>query len=635
MIIKFDLPSGIKQTFTKVIQPLKSFAAKQSAMHPIGRHQVVRIVSFVGAFAFIGVALLVFAQAATNTANLETEDGALAGAELVSDASASGGGAVRFGSTTNILQGKVFTADVGDSTSETGNPISNMTDGNLNTRWISQPQSPVNATIDLQGVYSLNRVVVTWAADTIRNYQLQMSVDGSSWTTFVSGVTNNTQKQETNLTSFATTAKGRYLRIVGTDRWNTAYGNSIWEAAAYGSLDTSIPVGTVSGFTATAASGTSATLNWNYSGATLSGFILTRNGAQIATPAASARSYTDSGVGGGSYTYTLKGNYSIGGSTNTVTAAVTVGGGGNGTWLSGAGDDTTSYNVANGSFETWRGEYVGVGGTWFDNNQGQVEQWSIVSGGVWYNWNRPLDMAIGAIDDRIGESWAAAANGAYDARWRQSAQNLKKNWTDRGKNESYLMVRFAHELNGNWYPWKVRSNEAASFKAAWIRWSNIMDEVVPQAKKVLSFNKNASSGMATARDLWPGKQYVDVYSVDYYNAWPHCVDVGCIQSEFNRRAGDGNPWGLETHRLQALEYGVPLAISEWGNSVLNTDGGGGAESPEFMTYMNNWMRANAGTGPGQLYYEIYFNLWDRYQINGPLARQPQTAERYRSLTWGR
>ncbi len=228
----------------------------------------------------------------------------------------------------NLLVGKVFTADVADSTTETGNPVAHATDQNTGTRWISQPSSPVNLSVDLGGVYDLNRIVIVFAADTIRNYTVSVSTNGSSYTQISSGTTNNTTAQTVTITSFSGTPKGRYLRITGTDRWNTGYGNSIWEVEAYGTLDGSFPVGSISNLSATVVSNTAINLAWAYSGSALSNFTLRRNGTIIASPAAGATSYNDTGLTAGTqYTYTLTGNYTAGGTTNTASVSKTTSGG--------------------------------------------------------------------------------------------------------------------------------------------------------------------------------------------------------------------------------------------------------------------------------------------------------------------
>jgi hypothetical protein len=301
-------------------------------------------------------------------------------------------------------------------------------------------------------------------------------------------------------------------------------------------------------------------------------------------------------------------------------------------WLSGA----ASPYAADGSFGRWRGEPITIGGTWVNGNAEMLRLDTLQANAEWGAWTGAIDVAIGAIDHRVGESWAAAASGAYDARWRQSAQAFKAVWTNRGKPEQNLYIRFAHEMNGDWYPWRVASGEAANFKKAWIRWAAIIEEVLPQANKVWCVNKNSSPGYAASRDLWPGKAHVDVYSVDWYNNYPWVSTPAALEQQFVRRASNGNPEGLEAHRQEAQANGVPFAVSEWSNSAPSSAsaGGGGGEAPELMNAMDAWLRAHAGTGPGQVKYEVLFNLWTRYALYGAEAGQPQTAARYAELTWG-
>jgi hypothetical protein len=93
----------------------------------------------------------------------------------------------------------------------------------------------------LAGTYTLKRIQIIWAADTIKDFTIQVSGDNTNWTTITTGVTNGTVKQAAEYTSFNATAKGRYLRINGSTAWNNAFGNSIWEVRAYGVLDGTVP----------------------------------------------------------------------------------------------------------------------------------------------------------------------------------------------------------------------------------------------------------------------------------------------------------------------------------------------------------------------------------------------------------
>ena len=89
---------------------------------------------------------------------------------------------------------------------------------------------------------------------------------------------------------------------------------------------------------------------------------------------------------------------------------------GPGRWLSGAGGQ----KVDDGSFARWRGEPMTVAGTWDDNDERMVRMRSFCDD--WKHWNKPIDVAIGALERDKGESWAKAATGAYDARWRTTLQ---------------------------------------------------------------------------------------------------------------------------------------------------------------------------------------------------------------------
>jgi hypothetical protein len=141
--------------------------------------------------------------------------------------------------TGNLAYGKTFMSSALDHPTEAGYPVSNVNDANETSRWISAPQDNTTVSTDLGASYTLNKISVLWAADTIRNYDLQVSTNNSTWTTVASGTTNNTQKQLIDTTSFTSTPTGRYFRIVAKDRWNTSYGNSIYEIGVYGTAATS------------------------------------------------------------------------------------------------------------------------------------------------------------------------------------------------------------------------------------------------------------------------------------------------------------------------------------------------------------------------------------------------------------
>ena len=305
-------------------------------------------------------------------------------------------------------------------------------------------------------------------------------------------------------------------------------------------------------------------------------------------------------------------------------------------WLSGAAGD----EAADGRYGAWRGEPIDIGGTWDDNDVAQVEMYSIC-GGDWAHWTKPLDVAVGAIDVTRGESWAAAARGVYDARWRKNLEQIKSCWGDRDPGRLY--IRFAHEMN---LPnrWQVRGGQERDFVRAITRYSTLRYAIIPRAKIVLCPNDGTDGGLGglDLRKLWPGRDgkgrpVADVYAVDSYNSYGLVRTRTQFLTKINALQRNGAPQGIEQHRRFAASKGVPFAISEWSNDGDPRDAGGGGESPEFVREFNAWARAHSGDvnhpRPGQLLYELHFNLWRQYQF-WPTTMQPKTASAYRSLTWG-
>jgi endo-1,4-beta-D-glucanase Y len=132
-------------------------------------------------------------------------------------------------SSTNIALNKSATAS---SIEGAGFEASKAVDGSGTTRWASiEGVDPQWVRVDLNAAYNINRVKITWEAAYASAYQVQVSTDGSSWTT-IKNVTGNT-----TLTNDWTglVGSGRYVRINGTAR-GTAWGYSIFELEVYGTL---------------------------------------------------------------------------------------------------------------------------------------------------------------------------------------------------------------------------------------------------------------------------------------------------------------------------------------------------------------------------------------------------------------
>ncbi|MFJ1706308.1 family 20 glycosylhydrolase [Kitasatospora sp. NPDC088346] len=126
----------------------------------------------------------------------------------------------------DLAQGRPATAS---STETPDFPAAGATDGDASTRWSSQYADPSWLRIDLGSVRTVSRVVLAWEAAYGKDYRIQMSNDGTTWTTVYTRA-NGTGGTET-LTGF--TGSGRYIRMYGTAR-GTRWGYSLWSFQVYG-----------------------------------------------------------------------------------------------------------------------------------------------------------------------------------------------------------------------------------------------------------------------------------------------------------------------------------------------------------------------------------------------------------------
>jgi hypothetical protein len=175
--------------------------------------------------------------------------------------------------------------------------------------------------------------------------------------------------------------------------------------------------------------------------------------------------------------------------------------------------------------------------------------------------------------------------------------------------------------------------------------SDLRYRILPTAKLVFSVNEgtDGSLGGLDVRRLWPGadsqgRPVANVFSVDAYNSWPHVTTAAGFTAKINATYPNGAPHGIERYRQLAEKLQVPFVISEWSNNGDRRAPGGGGESELYIRSFNAWARAHAGDVnrpvPGQLLYEIHFNLWTQYEF-WPRTIQPRTAAAYRAQTWGR
>jgi hypothetical protein len=132
------------------------------------------------------------------------------------------------------------------------------------------------------------------------------------------------------------------------------------------------------------------------------------------------------------------------------------------------------------------------------------------------------------------EPWTASEEGIAlrhiaDKRWDRYLRRAARSAANWGKP---LMVRFAHEMNGDWFPWGrgVNGNTARDFRKAW---KHVVDLFRFQGADnviwVWSPNED-SGGSFQFAPLYPGDEWVDWVALDGFNfggdeGWPSFTTV--------------------------------------------------------------------------------------------------------------
>ncbi|MFE7095027.1 discoidin domain-containing protein [Streptomyces erythrochromogenes] len=128
-----------------------------------------------------------------------------------------------------LSQGRPVTAS---SVEGAGTPAAAAVDGDNGTRWSSQFADPQWIQVDLGAPARLSQVVLRWETAHARAFRIELSTNGTDWTTAHSTAAGPGGVQTLDITGTA-----RYVRVYGTQR-ATAWGYSLWEFQVYGTTDT-------------------------------------------------------------------------------------------------------------------------------------------------------------------------------------------------------------------------------------------------------------------------------------------------------------------------------------------------------------------------------------------------------------
>ena len=101
------------------------------------------------------------------------------------------------------------------------------TDGDANTRWASEFSDDQWIRVDVGATRTITNVVLSWEAAYGKGYQIQVSDNGSDWTTVFTEANG-----DGGIDDLAVSATGRYVRMLGVER-GTGYGYSLWSFEVY------------------------------------------------------------------------------------------------------------------------------------------------------------------------------------------------------------------------------------------------------------------------------------------------------------------------------------------------------------------------------------------------------------------
>ncbi|MFJ2102711.1 discoidin domain-containing protein [Streptomyces anulatus] len=127
-----------------------------------------------------------------------------------------------------LSQGGAVTAS---SQENGGTAAGNAVDGDGGTRWSSAFSDPQWIRVDLGSPAALSRVELAWEAAHAKSYRIELSADGTTWTTAYSTTTSAGGNETLTISGEA-----RYVRLTGTER-ATGYGYSLWEFKVFGTRD--------------------------------------------------------------------------------------------------------------------------------------------------------------------------------------------------------------------------------------------------------------------------------------------------------------------------------------------------------------------------------------------------------------
>jgi hypothetical protein len=175
------------------------------------------------------------------------------------------------------------------------------------------------------------------------------------------------------------------------------------------------------------------------------------------------------------------------------------------------------------------------------------------------------------------EPWSTAG-GEEQADWRL-ARTIDGTWDEKYATiaravvayQKPILVRFAHEMNGHWYPWgSTNGNRKGEYVKAWKHVVGLFRDMgATNALWVWSPNIIRGADSRTLKEFWPGKDYVDVVGLTGYGV----------------RETDPTKTYRDTLKLVYALTDKPIVLTEVGVQP-------GPEKRGWLKAFGPWLKAN-------------------------------------------
>ncbi|MEO5714701.1 MAG: autotransporter-associated beta strand repeat-containing protein [Luteolibacter sp.] len=250
-------------------------------------------------------------------------------------------------------------------------------------------------------------------------------------------------------------------------------------------------------------------------------------------------------------------------------------------------------SVYNGAFSGGTGSLANA--ITFENNSGKGL--SIIN--IFRNWGNSDSTNVGFPTSTLSGirdhgsiplvTWQPQANSARDGEYQLADiingnhDSFIKDWALDAKAWAHpFFLRFAHEMNGNWYPWSpgINGNTTSQYAAAWRHVHDIFTRNgVTNVTWVWCPNTIYSGGTPIA-SLYPGDNYVDWTSSDVYNR------ISNNWGNFSARGGS------TLDELMDIAPGKPIMIAETGchNDDDKAGVAAGSKAQWYRTALKSYLK---------------------------------------------